>query len=463
MRTLSPSQKAKADELSGRIQARLALHPELQATAYVSELGIYLQESETQLIQLMDGQQPSTSDPGNIELGLVLHWLDTEHPHLAELLGLPPTAITSAMLADWDATLEGAGVIYADGTLIAYSEFAQLDPGWFVAVLSYLSLELGVIEKAPFPTDPASVKVPVGTTVTIALTGDWGTGSWPDGHLVCPSQQVIQQIGALQPDFTVHLGDVYYAGTSDEETSHLLESWYAGPRGTFTLNSNHEMYDGAKGYFDTALAAAAFQGQQGTSYFAIHGHTWIVVGLDSAYYDTSSFYMAGAVTDAEQIGFLKGLETDRKQIIVLTHHNPLSTDGTMFVQHDGSLVPEPTDECMWTDVCNALGRAPDYWYCGHIHNGIVYSDQCAVGTATRMRCIGFGALPFGSAYELQSQGSPIPSVDWFANTPLSKTFPNTTLQQQNRVLNGFAVLTVGPNGVQEAIYDQTGECVWSNS
>jgi len=53
------------------------------------------------LIALMDGKQPGTNAPGSIEFGIVLYWLDTDHPELAKLLELPPTAITSAMLSDW--------------------------------------------------------------------------------------------------------------------------------------------------------------------------------------------------------------------------------------------------------------------------------------------------------------------------------------------------------------------------
>ncbi|HEX3130241.1 MAG TPA: hypothetical protein VH394_23095, partial [Thermoanaerobaculia bacterium] len=196
-------------------------------------------------------------------------------------------------------------------------------------------------------------------------------------------------------------------------------------------------------------------------YFAIHSDDWVLVGLDSAYGCTDLFYMAGAITDSNQIQFLQNLNAKGKQIVVLTHHNPLSTDGTMFVDHAGNLISTPSNQCLWNDVTSALGRAPDYWYWGHIHNGIVYSDQSVAGT-TRVRCIGHGALPFGSAYELQSGGSIIPSVTYFANTLLSSKFSNTTLQQQNRVLNGFAVLTLGPNGVQEALYDQTGALVWSS-
>jgi hypothetical protein len=462
MKTLTPVQKQQADSLVTRIEAKIAVQPQLAAAMWVSPLGTYLKESETLLIQLMSGQQPGENEPGSIEFGLVLYWIDTEYPTLAKILFLPPTAITSTMLGQWDKTLEGAGVVYADGSLVAYSTYAGLDVGWLLAPLTYIGLLTGVITIAPFGTNPATVQVPKGSTVSIALTGDWGSGSWTDGSLTCPSMQVVKQIQSLKPDFTIHLGDVYYAGISSEETSNLLQSWYAGPQGTFTLNSNHEMYDGANGYFQTALAASgAFKGQQGTSYFAIHSDDWVLVGLDSAYGSSDLFYMAGAVTDTNQIQFLQGLNAKGKQIIVLTHHNPLSTDGTMYVDHSGNLISTPSSQCLWNDVTSALGRAPDYWYWGHIHNGIVYSDQSVAGT-TQVRCIGHGALPFGSAYELQSDGSPIPSVTYFANTLLSSQFSNTTLQQQNRVLNGFAVLTLGPNGVQEALYDQTGALVWSS-
>jgi hypothetical protein len=138
--------------------------------------------------------------------------------------------------------------------------------------------------------------------------GDWGTGTWADENsALCPSQLVSSAIKDLAPDIVIHLGDVYYHGSGDEEKTNLLDCWTGGSKGSFTLNSNHEMYDGAYGYFGTTLNNSIFNIQQGTSYFAITFKNWIIFGLDSAYNDKSRFYLDGTLNDNDQIDFIRSM------------------------------------------------------------------------------------------------------------------------------------------------------------
>jgi hypothetical protein len=60
-----------------------------------------------------------------------------------------------------------------------------------------------------------------------------------------------------------------------------------------------------------------------------------------------------------------------------------------------------------------------------------------------------------------ADGSTIPSVEYFAHELLSSVYPNTDVQQANRVLCGFAMLTLGPDSINEQFIDQTGEVRWS--
>jgi Calcineurin-like phosphoesterase len=442
--------RLKAQALAAEIKAHLALHLVAECSASFDALGTFLQACEAKLVKLMSGLKPSDSEPGNVEFGLVLYILDTEHLLLARLLRLPPTAITPAMLTAWNGELVGPGVANSDGTLLGYVKY-QLDPGWVLALLYYIRLLVGLICKAPFGNTPARVEA-AGDQITIAVIGDWGTGQWADGNSNGPAMAVMAQVAKLNPDYTIHLGDVYYAGTEQdplgmagEEMDNFLNLWRAGTRGTFTLNSNHEMYDGGNGYFGKALAAPMFAAQKGTSYFALEGDRWIIVGLDSAYYsDIAGLFMNGAIVDQGQLDLLQQCAATGKKLIVMTHHNALTTDGTAQLH-------------LWHDVCGALGRAPDLWYWGHIHNAIVYSPQSAAGADTLARCIGHSAIPFGSAYGLQNAtGGDLASVSYFANTPM----PNPDVQQQNRVLNGFALLTFSQDSITEQIYDQLGNVAW---
>ena len=220
------------------------------------------------------------------------------------------------------------------------------------------------------------------------------------------------------------------------------------------LNSNHEMYSGAQGFFGKGLQAGPFAVQQNTSYFALQSDKWIIIALDTAYYDKSSLFMNGALTDDNQINFIKSLDTTGKKVIVITHHNPTNVEGTQTAQ-----LP------LWGQLVSALGRPPDFWYWGHVHNGIVYSDQSfPAQNGVKARCAGHGAIPFGIAYGLQNaDGANIPSVEYFAHELLSSVYEKTNIQQANRVLCGFAMLTMGPDSISEQFIDQTGVVRWSKT
>jgi calcineurin-like phosphoesterase family protein len=452
---LRSEHRTRLEQRNVTLRAAAIANPALGTQA--TGVWMYLQQCEAKLITLMSGGQPPDSAPGDIDMGPVLyllHQLPSWAVDTLNMLGMPPTAVTPAMIASWETVLSAAGVVGSDGTLVAEQLWATFDPGWAYAAFEYLIYYLGVEPKAPFATRPATIQLPNQPALKIAIVGDWGTGVWQDGSAVaCPSAAVMAQIQAANPDVVIHLGDVYYAGTAEgvfgvlpgEETENLVDAWPDFPL-SFTLNSNHEMYNGANGYFTKALTSAKFSKQNGTSYFALEYNDWILFGLDSSYYDPSPLYMQGALTDSNQIAFLQSFNLANKRIVVMTHHNGLRTDGQVQMG-------------LWNQVVSALGRAPDYWYWGHVHNGIVYSAQSASGANTSGRCCGHGALPFGNAYELHdSEGNPVPQVDYYAHTPMS----NPDTQQTNRVLNGYAIVTLTATSISEAFYDQSGALAWSS-
>ena len=216
MLELTALELANEIKIVAQITEKLLLHPLTDlsdARADISRLGVYLQACETKLIRLMNGEHPSDTEPGSTQYGLALYILDAHHPVLRRLLNFPETQITDAMLKQWEAEVGGAGVIDYDGSLIARSKFGNLDASWVTALIYYIALKLDVREVsswAQFGTTPATITV-TGDTVKIALIGDWGTGDWTDGAVVCPALEVIDQVKSLAPDYTIHLGDVYYA------------------------------------------------------------------------------------------------------------------------------------------------------------------------------------------------------------------------------------------------------------
>jgi Calcineurin-like phosphoesterase len=351
----------------------------------------------------------------------------------------------SALTNDSDGLVSSleAGVVIdvgPDGVIWGAGKYEQFDPGWAEAFAVFL--ESLIVGKHPFMAIPQTVPIP--DTVTIALAGDWGTGDWRTASNPAPSTDVRTHMAFLQPDLAIHLGDVYYSGTEDQEQHLLVNLWPAGSKGSFALNSNHEMYSGSKPYFQ-AIANAPFSQQKGCSYFALENNNWVIVGLDSAYFsDEIGLYMNGSLGPAmgTQVQFLQQLVATNKKVIVLTHHNGLAEDGS-----------SPTD--LWGQVMSGFpaDKGPDYWYWGHVHAAVVYNNQDPQGRNVPCRCCGHGALPWGQATELDNPAN----VAWHENRPAN----DPDIPQ--RVLNGFAILRLDGTDIGETFYDENGGVAWSSS
>jgi len=343
------------------------------------------------------------------------------------------------------ASLEQGAVITVgpDGVIWGTGKYQQFDPGWTEALAVYLET-ITIGGKHPFMAIPQTI--PIQNDVQIGLVGDWGTGDWRPAPNLAPSTDVGQHLAFLEPHLTIHLGDVYYAGTSDQEQHLLVNIWPKGSLGSLALTSNHEMYSGAKPYFDAiANSSSPFAMQKGCSYFALENANWVIVGLDSAYFaPEDTLYMSGSLGPAggTQVQFLQQQAAKGKKMIVLTHHNGLEQDGSRTTG-------------LWAEVMSGFppGTGPDYWYWGHAHAGVVYRPRAAEGSldgTINCRCCGHGALPWGHATELDNN----PNVVWYENR--SANDPDIP----QRVLNGFAMLYLdGPN-IQEVFYDENGGGAW---
>jgi hypothetical protein len=338
------------------------------------------------------------------------------------------------------ASLEAGVVIDVspDGVMWGTGKYQQFDPGWAEALAVYLESLLPAFGGIhPFVDDPQVIPIP--NTVQIGIAGDWGTGDWRTASNPAPSTDVGKHLGFLQPQLTIHLGDVYYAGTSDQEQHLLAKLWPKGSIGSLALNSNHEMYSGAKPYF-AAIANPPFEIQKGCSYFALVNDNWVIVGLDSAYFSPGEgLYMDGSLgqDNGSQVQFLRKQAAAGKKVILLTHHNGLSGNGASTTN-------------VWRQVMSAFpaGTGPALWYWGHVHAGVIYKPQ--LSASIPCRCIGHGALPWGLASSLEGN----PNVLWYEN----RSAHDPDIPQ--RVLNGFAVLYLdGPN-IQEVLYDENGGVAW---
>jgi hypothetical protein len=315
--------------------------------------------------------------------------------------------------------------------LIGLEPYEDLDPGWLGSFFRYL-----LSERVPFPTHAAGVPtgqpgsgiVHIADDVTLAMIGDWGTGN--------PSSLTLgQRVASLRPrpNYTIHLGDVYYSGTPDEQRSRFVDIWPPGADGAFALNSNHDMYSGGAGYFSVALRSPKFSLQQGLSYFALENAHWIVFGLDSAYGSDSWLYQKGELNVA-QIAFL-GIHAERarasgKRVMILTHHQP--------IEMDGSLVTPLCDQ-----VTQAVGVKELHWYWGHIHAAAVLKPRIVNGVTILGRCAGHGGVPYEP-------------VDLTRAIAWTETKLAGDPEERRRALNGFAVVRLDGAAIHESFLGEDG-------
>ncbi len=426
---------AKAEELRPKLQT---------SPLFTDDFWQYYVVSEQLLITMMTPPftPPAYNANGSLEYSWVLYFLNKYLPWIP---GLPPTKITDAMWNNWETIWEGNGVLYGDGSLINTSQYAMMDLRWALAYLGYLEFR---DNKHPFNTKFNTTTIATTTrptSLTLGLFGDWGTAPIQEGTgKPSPSADVMAQLAKQNPDILIHLGDVYYKGSKDEEQDNLLNQWKAAPLANFALNSNHEMYSGGYGLIDTTLTNSIFSAQAQSTFFQINYGVWVIVGLDTAY-NSSDVYMDGRITDSAQLGLLqslKGLAAQGKKLLVLTHHNPV-------------IEPGGETNSLWTDLTGpgGLDGTPDVWYWGHVHNGIVYANNSSLTGNTACRCLGHAAIPYGNAVWFENNSN----IDFYTN----KT-PNPSTGNPIQAKNGYAILTLSPDGgISETWYYQDGTTAWT--
>lgn len=332
-----------------------------------------------------------------------------------------------------------------EGQIYGIGKYQELDPCWEL-VAGTVWLE-NLLNKHHFPPGtPTRKPMPDDGRVRIALAGDFGTGNF--GADDSPSTKISKIMASLQPHITVHLGDVYYAGTSGEESSKLMNYWPRGSIGSFTLNSNHEMYSGGGPYFNEAVGGPMFNKLQSPwSFFALENANWVVVGLDSAYNAGElDLYMDGSLGKNAQVLFLRKLAEDKtRKMILLTHHNGFDLGG--YVQSAES-------ELLQQVTAAFDGGAPAYWYWGHKHAGAVYKPLPKYKNML-CRCAGHSALPWGLSTELQA-GKNAGQVEWFEDMNAGDPYDKL------RVFNGCVLLELDGENLFETFYDEKGRIAWSN-
>jgi predicted phosphodiesterase len=284
------------------------------------------------------------------------------------------------------------------------------------------------------------------TNVRIAIAGDWATGTEE-------AEQIMNLMVAIRPDFTIHLGDVYYVGDEAEVEENCLGrqtgqfagvQWRPGTQGSFALNGNHEMYANGKAYFKTFLKVLGMAGDQEgqvASFLSLETEHWRVLGLDTGYNSTGIpiLSMIPGIKSIPAIGgdchlekktldWLRGQVQPKarpKATLLLSHHQYF----TAFADHT---YPKPAKQLM-----EFFADQEVVWIWGHEHRIGIYGRHSANGGITVYgRCAGHGGMP----------------VD--LGVPDGRKAPLQLYDPRSHLLPGGA--PVGENGfVMATIQDQT--------
>lgn len=245
----------------------------------------------------------------------------------------------------------------------------------------------------PFNPQPANAKI--SDDARVVVVGDWGTGL-PRARAVAGymADEVADALAHGREAHVIHLGDVYYSGTSEEVRRNVLapglwpvsaEQAAAGVT-SWALNGNHDMYGGGFGFFKTLLADQRFAGQRSadakpTSFFRITSPSWEIVALDTSWdHDPLSHGHIGLLEDpqAQFVAQVAG-ESERK-LMLMSHHQLIS----VYDPEDlGPTLSQKLDPVLNTGRVTA-------WIWGHEHRCMGFVADHHIEFP---RCIGNGGVP----------------------------------------------------------------------
>jgi hypothetical protein len=252
-------------------------------------------------------------------------------------------------------------------------------------------------------------------SIKIAIAGDWGTGTFE-------AFEVAGQISNVSPDYTIHLGDVYYVGDDREVQENFLGadadeftpvSFPKGIVGTFAMLGNHEMYGGGGPYFTEMIGASGYCDtgageKQKASFFCLETPYWRIIALDTGY-NSVGVPILGSIPFVKKIPWfgancelqpelLSWLSTNvkpqqnRKATLLLSHHQYYS----VYEQAYGRPAEQLKDLFSGQKVV---------WLWGHEHRLSIYDEYSPdQNVLCHGRCLGNGGMPV----ELEATGKTSP-------------------------------------------------------
>jgi hypothetical protein len=252
--------------------------------------------------------------------------------------------------------------------------------------------------RAPFLAPDKRSLAPIPNEASFAIIGDWGTGTEE-------AARIAALVEKHKPDYTIHLGDVYYVGNKEfilanccgirQRNGYDPVKWPRGRRGSFAMNGNHEAYARDGAYF---WWISTYLDQPSSCFFLYNDH-WCVLGLDTGYHSEGIPLISWL---AERLGWkwlmpscklprpaLIWLEetvrpylTRERGLILLTHHQPCSAFDNEY----------PDCARQLSNIEGIAGRQV-LWFWGHEHRLAAYDFMAAEQIRAYGRCLGHGGMP----------------------------------------------------------------------
>jgi len=284
--------------------------------------------------------------------------------------------------------------------------------------------------------------------ISVALFGDFGSG-------LDHSRFIARHISTLQPDYAIHLGDVYYSGRSFE-----FEKYFNAPLAPvmqnsrlFALNANHEMLSGAKPYFYSMdqrrrQAGGPAQEQEG-SYFCIRGPRHQIIGIDTAFHTIGRHNVAGLNQWLRQC-LQEGKNASPPCVnILLSQNEPFALGNNKFTEVYDDLKPLID------------GKLIDFWFWGNKHYGALFGPSLKapfVGS-----CVGHAGHPIyqkeiatdaSKHAELLRRNNALPPALWVeTGTKFPNDIPGWPNPRPEMGNHGFCLMDLEKDKIKLTYYD----------
>ena len=297
--------------------------------------------------------------------------------------------------------------------------------------------------------------IPSRDEVTVALLSDWASDT-------AESDAVAHLVARCAPDYTIHMGDIYFVGAPKEVEENFTAphaSWYYGASGSLALSGNHEMYSNGNAFFQHLLPAMYIQDgevkkSQQAGFFCLENEHWRIIGIDTGYTSVGRPFVEilsppDCHLKKEQLAWLRdvvqlGNPDDKRGIIFLSHHPYISS-----FREDYAKPGEQIRELMGD------AERPVVWIWGHDHRLVVYNfGTNGKGPQAYGRCIGHGGLPVETA---MPGGNDLEKIAYY-DRRVRKVIKRHALGY-----NGFARLILRGHIVTAEYRDLEDQCVLEES